>query len=123
MFPKNHFTTVASINLLEKVPSPLQHLMDINRVLTREKARFIFSDPFSWDETVSSAELWLGGSSNGNKYQGRGIDNVRRLLLGEDGIFDPPLQIADKGNVSWKIRKTENLWEHINSQFIIGHRK
>ena len=122
-FSRNHFTTVTSINLLEKVPVPLKHLMDINRVLTQENAMFLFSDPFSWDETVSNAELWLGGSSNGNKYQGRGIDNIRRLLLGEEGIFDPPLRIADKGNVSWKIRKTENLWEHINSQFIIGNRE
>ena len=121
-FPKNLFTTVTSINLLEKVAVPLHHLKNVNRVLSQERAMFIFSDPFSWDETTSNAELWLGGSSNGNKYKGRGIENIRRLLLGEDGIFDPPLQIAEKGNVSWKIRKTENLWEYINSQFIIGNR-
>lgn len=121
-FPKSCFTTVTSINLLEKVPGPLKHLIDVNRVLTEEEAMFIFSDPFSWDESVSRKELWLGGSSNGNRYSGRGMDNIQRLLLGNDGIFDPPMQIADNGNVAWKIRKTENLWEHINSQFVIGNR-
>jgi hypothetical protein len=47
---------------------------------------------------------------------------MHRFFEGADGIFDPPLQIAGEGKVSWKIRKTENLWEHITSQFLIGNR-
>jgi SAM-dependent methyltransferase len=122
-FSKNLFSTVSSINLLEKVSHPMQHLVDVNRVLRKEDAMFIFSDPFSWDESVTKVELWLGGSSNSNKYGGRGLENIRRLLLGAGRVFDPPMQIADHGNVAWKIRKTENLWEHINSQYLIGNRK
>ncbi|QTA85784.1 class I SAM-dependent methyltransferase [Desulfonema magnum] len=121
-FPKSSFSTVTSINILEKVPSPIRHLADMNRVLNEENSMLVFSDPFSWDETVSASELWLGGTPHG-KYKGRGIDNISKIFSGEEGIFDPPLEIADKGNVSWKIRKTENLWEHINSQFIVGTRK
>ena len=120
-FPRSLFSTVTSINVLEKVPYPLQHLMDINRVLREEKSMFMFSDPFSWDESVSDAELWLGGKTHG-RYKGRGMDNIRRFFSGEDGIFDPPLKIVDQSDVSWKIRKTENLWEYINSQFIVGNR-
>lgn len=121
-FPKNLFSTVASINVLEKLPRPIQHLQDVNKVLREENAMFVFSDPFSWDATISDPELWLSGRTEG-KHKGRGIDNISRLFSGEDGIFDPPLEICEKGNVVWKIRKTENLWEHINSQFIVGERK
>jgi uncharacterized protein YbaR (Trm112 family)/2-polyprenyl-3-methyl-5-hydroxy-6-metoxy-1,4-benzoquinol methylase len=121
-FPASRFTTVTSINILEKVPLPLKHLKDINRVLRKENSMFVFSDPFSWDEQVTKTEHWIGGSSNGYKFSGRGIDNMHRLFKGADGIFDPPLQIAGEGKVSWKIRKTENLWEHITSQFLIGNR-
>ena len=120
-FRKKLFSTVTSINILEKVTRPIQHLIDINRVLSEEKSMFVFSDPFSWDESVSDSEHWLGGVSNGNG-KSRGIDNVASLFLGKKGIFDPPLEITDRGNVSWKIRKTENLWEYINSQFIVGTR-
>ncbi len=120
-FPSNHFSTVASINVLEKVASPIQHLRDVNKVLREEKASFVFSDPFSWDESVSDPDEWLSGRNQG-KYKGRGIDTLSRILSGEDGIFDPPLKIREKGDVVWKIRKTENLWEHIHSQFIIGER-
>lgn len=123
-FPGNSFSTVTSINVLEKVSIPLRHLTDINRVLSKNKSTFIFSDPFSWDESVSSPEQWLGGviSSNGDGKR-RGIDNVIRYMEGKDDIFNPPMVITEKGSVAWKIRKTENLWEHITSQFIVGTRK
>ncbi len=121
-FPKNLFSTVTSINVLEKLPRPIQHLQDVNKVLREENAMFVFSDPFSWDATVSAPEFWLSGRNEGG-HKGRGIDNISRLFSGEDGIFDPPLDICEKGSVAWKIRKTENLWEHINSQFIVGKRK
>jgi SAM-dependent methyltransferase/uncharacterized protein YbaR (Trm112 family) len=121
-FPKNLFSTVTSINVLEKVSLPIQHLQDINRVLHEKNAMFLFSDPFSWDETVLRPEFWLSGRNRG-KHKGRGLDNMSRLFSGEDGIFDPPLEIREKGNVAWKIRKTENLWEYINSQYIVGERK
>lgn len=121
-FPRSMFSTVTSVNILEKVSSPIDHLIDINRVLREENAMFMFSDPFSWDESVSHPESWLGGKTYGT-YPGRGIDTIARLFSGQDKIFDPPLEITARSNVSWKIRKTENLWEHINSQFIIGNRE
>ena len=123
-FAKNTFKTVTSINILEKVSRPLRHLMDINRVLNKSKSTFVFSDPFSWDESVSAPQHWLGGvvSKNGDGNR-RGIDNVIRYMWGKDDIFNPPLEIIEKGSVAWKIRKTENLWEHITSQFAVGVRK
>lgn len=120
-FSENIFSTVTSINVLEKVSHPVKHLKDVNKVLRDSDAMFVFSDPFSWDEKVTDPALWLSGRNNG-RYKGRGIDNLSRLFRGESGVFDPPFEIRDKGNVAWKIRKTENLWEHIQSQFIVGER-
>lgn len=120
-FPGDLFSTVTSINVLEKVPQPLQHLREVNKVLRERNAQFVFSDPFSWDAAVSAPELWLGGRNTGT-FKGRGMENIHRLFLGEQGVFDPPFTIREKGSVVWKIRKTANLWEHIHSQFIIGER-
>ena len=120
-FRRRAFSTVAAINVLEKVPNPLRHLREVNRVMDERTAMFLFSDPFSWDETVSPPETWLGGSNNG-QYCRRGIDTLRRLFAGESGVFNPPLTIKADGSVSWKIRKTENLWEHITSQYLLGRR-
>ena len=120
-FRRRAFATAAAINLLEKVPEPLKHLTELNRVLRTEAAMLLFSDPFSWDETVSAPETWISGNGN-TRYSARGIDTMRRLFAGEYGVFDPPLGIAADGSVAWKIRKTENLWEHIRSQYLIGQR-
>lgn len=121
-FRQDDFATVAAINLLEKVPDPLKHLTEVDRVLQQRVSRFLFSDPFSWDAKVSPPEQWLGGNGN-QRYSQRGIETMRRLFGGEYDIFTPPLSIVSEGNVSWKIRKTENLWEHITSQFLVGQRQ
>ena len=120
-FCPNFFSTAVSVNILEKVPDPIQHLMEINRVLQKNEAQFLFSDPFSWDEAVSDPKLWLSGRNKG-EFKGRGIDNICRLFQGQADLFNPPFDIKEKGDILWKIRKTANLWEHITSQFILGKR-
>lgn len=121
-FRSHSFATVAAINILEKVPDPLLHLQEINRMLCASAATFLFSDPFSWDPAVSPPETWLGGNGNNNGYSQRGIDTLRRMFRGEFNVFDPPLEIITDGEVAWKIRKTAHLWEHITSQYLVGHR-
>ena len=120
-FRDQQFSTISAFNILEKVPDPCQHLREVNRVLLEQDALFAFSDPFSWDESISHPDLWIGGKHQG-LLKGRGLDVMQRLFAGEADIFKPVLEIVNSGAVSWKIRKTENLWEHITSQFLIGQR-
>ena len=120
-FWSDRFATATSVNILEKVPDPVRHLTEANRVLDKTKACFLFSDPFSWDETVSSPDLWLGGTNEGI-FKGFGMDNICGLLQDDTGIFSPGFSVREKGQVLWKIRKTRNLWEHITSQFVMAER-
>jgi SAM-dependent methyltransferase len=121
-FRQHDFATVAGINILEKVPNPIKHLLEVNRVLRPNRSKFLFSDPFSWDASVSPPENWLGGNGNG-RIASRGIDTIRQLFNGENDVFKPPFTITEAGDVSWRIRKTENLWEYITSQFLVGERQ
>lgn len=121
-FRSDLFSTAAAINILEKVPDPLTHLKEVDRVMGAVDAEFLFSDPFSWDESVSAPEKWLSGRNSGPN-QGRGMDNICRLMEEDSKVFDPLFEILKKGDVLWKIRKTQNLWEYITSQYIIGKRK
>ena len=120
-FRSHGFASANSVNVLEKVPDPGLHLSEANRIMDRKDARFLFSDPFSWDETVSHPDLWLGGKNEG-PFKGFGINNICRMLQGNSGIFSPGFSIKETGQVLWKIRKTRNLWEYITSQFVIAHR-
>lgn len=121
-FRSDRFATASSVNILEKVPAPALHLSEANRVMDKANARFLFSDPFSWDETVSSPELWLGGRNEG-PFKGFGMDNICRLLADGNGVFSPGFSIRETGQVLWKIRKTRHLWEHITSQFVMAQRE
>lgn len=120
-FRSQKFTTTSSINVLEKVPDPSGHLAEANRLTDAKKGQFLFSDPFSWDESVSPKTSWLGGLSEG-AFKGFGMDNICRLFEDPDGIFSPGFSIREKGDILWKIRKTKNLWEHITSQFVMAQR-
>ncbi|MBU2549704.1 MAG: methyltransferase domain-containing protein [Proteobacteria bacterium] len=120
-FRSNRFATAASVNILEKVPDPLRHLEEANRIMDKTRAQFLLSDPFSWDEAVSSPDLWLGGRNSG-PFKGYGLDNICRLLQEDTGVLAPGFRIQEQGEVLWKIRKTRNLWEHITSQFVMGQR-
>ncbi|WDP91828.1 MAG: methyltransferase domain-containing protein [Desulfobacter sp.] len=120
-FRSHRFATASSVNILEKVPDPAVHLGEANRVLDKAEAGFLFSDPFSWDETVNRPDLWLGGRNEG-PFKGFGMDNICRLLEEGTGVFSPGFSIRETGQVLWKIRKTRNLWEHITSQFVMADR-
>ncbi len=64
--------------------------------------------------------LWLGGKPDG-KYKGRGISNIIASYQMGMGIRSTP-EIVEKKDIAWKIRKTANLWEHINSQAVVATR-
>jgi len=120
-FRSGRFSSLASLNLVDKVPSPLSHLREMNRVAKQRTVQFLFSDPFSWSREVAKEENWLGGTSRG-PYAGRGVDNVLSLLAGKRGDLAPPWDIGDKGHIWWKIRNHRNHFELIRSWFILARR-
>lgn len=111
------FSSLSSLNVVDKVPFPLIHLKEMNRVAKKSPAQFLVSDPFSWSESVTKADNWLGGTNEG-PYAGKGIENIVSLLKGEKGEMDSPWQIREEGYVWWKIRKHRNLFELIRSWYI-----
>ena len=120
-FRQRTFSSIASLNLVDKVPQPLKHLQEMNRVAREKGAQFLFSDPFSWSSEVAREENWLGGTHKGS-YRGEGADNVISLLRGEKETFSPTWKIDKQGHIWWKIRTHRNHYELIRSCFIKGIR-
>ena len=116
-FRKGVFSCVSSLNLIDKLPLPLVHLREMNRVSKKQGGQFLFSDPFSWSEEITPEENWLGGTEDG-PYSGRGMDNILSLLKGDAGGLKPPWRIEEQGHVWWKIRNHRNHFELIRSCFI-----
>ncbi len=120
-FKSGSFSTVSSLNIVDKVPLPMKHLTEINRVAKEIKAQFLLSDPFSWSEDVAKKEDWLGGKTDGS-FSGKGLDNITALLKGEKGYISPPWEIEKQGHVWWKIRTHRNHFELIRSCFVKAFR-
>lgn len=120
-FRSRAFSSLASLNLIDKVPLPLKHLMEMNRVAKECGARFLFSDPFSWSREVAREEEWLGGTREG-LYRGEGINNILSLLKGEKGELSPPWSVDSQGHIWWKIRTHRNHFELIRSCFVKASR-
>jgi SAM-dependent methyltransferase/uncharacterized protein YbaR (Trm112 family) len=120
-FRVNSFSSVSSLNLLDKIPSPLAHLKEMNRVAGDSNSQFLISDPFSWSSDVAKQEAWLGGVSEG-AYAGKGVDNIRSLLTTGGEGFLPKWKVEKQDHVWWKIRNHQNHFELIRSWFILAQR-
>ncbi len=118
-FKSGLFSSLASLNLVDKLPKPLDHLKEMDRVAKPQQAQFLFSDPFSWSEEVTGAENWLGGTREG-PHSGDGVKNVRKILGGpKTGLG---WNIEETDHVWWKIRTHQNHYELIRSCFVKARR-
>ncbi len=120
-FRANSFSCVASLNLIDKLSRPIQHICDVNRTARLVDSQFLISDPFSWSEAVCDPEEWLGGVPDG-KFPGAGIENIVRLLSGDGDLVVPPWKTTRQGEVWWKIRNHQNHFELIRSRFVKAER-
>jgi SAM-dependent methyltransferase len=120
-FSSGSFSSLASLNLVDKLPLPIVHVQEMNRVAKVRHAQWIFSDPFSWSSDVASPKDWVGGTSKG-RFSGSGLENIRLLLGGEKGKLSPPWRIGKEGQVWWKIRNHQNHFELIRSLFLTAER-
>jgi uncharacterized protein YbaR (Trm112 family) len=120
-FRSGTFSGLSPLNIVDKVPKPMAHLAEINRVARTNDAQLLFSDPFSWSTEVTPELNWLGGKENG-LFAGRSRDNIIALLEGRIGALSPPWQVNDHGYVWWKIRTHSNHFELIRSWFIKASR-
>ena len=116
-FRAGAFSGLSSLNIVDKVPKPMAHLAEINRVARTNQGQFLFSDPFSWSTEVAPEADWLGGKPNG-PFSGRGKDNLIALLEGKIGALSPGWQVESQGHIWWKIRTHSNHFEMIRSCFI-----
>ena len=116
-FRGNSFSSVASLNLVDKIPSPLAHLREMNRVAGENNSQFLISDPFSWSADAAEEEAWLGGVTEG-AYAGKGINNIRSLLTTGGEGFLPIWKVEKRDHIWWKIRNHKNHFELIRSCYI-----
>jgi ubiquinone/menaquinone biosynthesis C-methylase UbiE len=110
-------SSVASLNLVDKLPFPAVHLQEMNRVAGTSGSQLLLSDPFSWSTEAAEIDQWLGGKEDG-PYAGKGMDNIVAFLGQGQERLSPGWQVTKRDHVWWKIRSHSNHYELIRSCFI-----
>ena len=113
----NTASSMASLNLVDKIPVPMKHLLEVDRVTRRERAQFLLSDPFSWSEEAAPESNWLGGQKQGS-YTSRGQEHIMQILSGQGGLLHRTWKTESHGHIWWKIRTHANHYEQIRSCYI-----
>jgi SAM-dependent methyltransferase/uncharacterized protein YbaR (Trm112 family) len=97
------FDGALSLNVLDCVASPLQHLVELGRVL-RDDAPALVSTPYDWSPNATPLADWLGGHSQRGEAHGSSAAELRRVLR----TVDIGLSIAaERDPVPWRVYVNE----------------
>lgn len=102
-FADGTFAGALSLNVLDCVPSPLQHLVEMGRVLASGSSALL-SSPYDWAATATPVTQWLGGHSQRSEAHGSSAAELRRALA----TVDTGLSIAaERDRVPWRVYVNE----------------
>jgi hypothetical protein len=78
-FSPGTFGSGVSLNLLDSIGSPVDHLCGMQRVLA-EGAEFLVGTPFDWTPAVTDVTQWIGGHSDRSDDGGCPVQRFREVL-------------------------------------------
>ncbi len=104
-FPSGTFGSAVSLNVLDCVQAPLNHLRTVRDVLKRN-GRLLLATPYDWSGQATSPEGWVGGHSPRSPGGGASEPVLRALLTpGAHAASVEGLRItAELDSVPWHVR-------------------
>lgn len=99
------FALASSLNVLDCVSSPRDHLVNLAQVLA-PGGKALIATPYDWSPGATPVESWLGGHSQRGEPGGSSEETLRALLTdGAHPAFVPGLRItAEASDVPWSVR-------------------
>jgi SAM-dependent methyltransferase/uncharacterized protein YbaR (Trm112 family) len=102
-FPDATFDGAVSLNVLDCVASPVQHLVEMGRVLP-SGARAVVCSPYDWSPAATPLEQWLGGHSQRGAAHGSSPAELRRVLA----TLNTGLTVmSERDSVPWRVYVNE----------------
>jgi SAM-dependent methyltransferase/uncharacterized protein YbaR (Trm112 family) len=104
-FASERFSLAVSLNVLDCVRSPYDHLKEVARIL-RYDAGALISTPYDWSANATPVESWLGGHSQRSENQGSSEVMLRSLLAGgghPHAIEDLEI-VSESERIPWSMR-------------------
>jgi SAM-dependent methyltransferase/uncharacterized protein YbaR (Trm112 family) len=102
-FADGQFDGALSLNVVDCVPSPLGHLLELGRVL-RGGASALLSSPYDWSPNATPVAQWLGGHSQRSPRHGSSAAELRRALASIDNAL---VIKQERERVPWRVYVNE----------------
>lgn len=119
--PARRGALLSSLNLLDCVASPYQHLQSIARVLA-PGARAIVATPYDWSPGATPIEGWIGGHSQRGPEAGRSEAAMRALL--QPSTHPAALRglefVAEAGALPWAVRIHDRSTMHYQVHLVVA---
>jgi SAM-dependent methyltransferase/uncharacterized protein YbaR (Trm112 family) len=98
-FARGSFGGASSLNVLDSVDNPLQHLQELGRILGHGASAWL-STPFDWSTQATPMAQWLGAHSQRGDHGG----DSRQVFLAmlRRGIL--PFQLRAESQGDWRLR-------------------
>ena len=104
-FAADSFAFGLSMNVLDCVRSPYDHLKELASVL-RPAARVIVTTPYDWNTHATPVESWIGGHSQ--RSENKGSSEAQILSLLSDGGHPQAIQalecLSEIKDIPWRLR-------------------
>ena len=119
-FRANRFARALSLNLLDCLRSPYDHLLELERLL-RPGGEALLATPYDWSASATPVEAWLGGHSQRTAQQGASDARLRELLTpGRTGSIRTTLQLRREiAELPWRLRLHDRSEMHYRVHLLL----
>lgn len=107
-FSSASFSFASSMNLIDCVSSPYEHLINLERILLN-RGKALLATPYDWSSSATAPEAWIGGHSQRSEQKGESEAHIRDLLKeGNNPSRVNGLKLlAEKEEEPWAVRLHE----------------
>ena len=123
-FADESFSLAASLNVIDCVQSPYDHLKELGRIL-KSKGGALVSAPYDWNVNATPVEAWLGGHSQRSESQGASEVMLRSLLAGGEHPYAiQELELVSESEaVPWTLRLHDRSFMNYQVHLLVVRKK
>lgn len=123
-FRDGAFSMVTSLNLLDCLPSPHEHLVSLARILA-PGGRAVLATPYDWSIAATPVEAWIGGHSQRGPQRGESAVALRALLT--PGAHPASVEglglVAEVEAVPWRVRLHDRSSVEYDAHLVVAERR
>jgi len=107
----NSYDLIMATNLIDRLYKPLAFLQSVDEKLNAEGI-LVITSPYTWQESSTPKELWLGGYKNEEGKEVKTIDTLKEVL-------DSKFELIHLQDLEFVIKETARKYQHTISQLSV----